>query len=87
MRSLCSDFQVKQELIIHTDSTAAQVLGWRDPADLMTKCYLDEITVLRHVAAMNMKKFESGKSPIAPGIIAFCGTMLGSMDHEEVLQC
>jgi hypothetical protein len=116
LRSLCSDFDLKQDLIIHTDSTAAKgiskrtgtgkikhldiqylwiqqhiamknfrlakVPGRRNPADLMTK-YLDESTILKHVAAMNMK-FESGRSSIAPGIIAFCGPMLDSTGHGEV---
>ena len=41
----------------------------------MTK-HLDEVTILKHVAAM-IRKFEGRRSSTAPSIIAFCGTMLG----------
>ena len=46
--------------------------------------YLDEITILKHVAPMNMK-FESGRSSRDPSIIA--GTMHGSMGHGDVSAC
>ena len=117
IRSLCNDFDFKQELMIDTDSTVAKGVSARrhgqdqahghpvfvDPAarragensefprylaggtlsTLMTN-YLDEITILKHVAAMNMK-FESGRSSRDPSIIA--GTMRGSMGHGDVSAC